>query len=435
VIYNQSNYFNVVVCVTVLIFAVLPVVGIAQTDENTVEKLEQKIDKQNERIEEINQQIEQYENELDDTKDQKNTLQNTLVSLNNSISQLELRVEKTTKQIATTENRISKLNQQIKNTQKDLDATRQSLKEAIRAIHQASSQSLVESLLGAQSLSAAWKAADQLTQVQVAIQSRIDKIENLKEKQETQKRQAQQRRDELKNLEQKLANQQASLQAQKQQKQQLLAQTKQEEREYQNLLEKKRQQKRQFEKLLQQFESQLESAVSDTEVPDSRSVTFQWPVSDVRITQQFGGTEFAERNPSAYGRAFHNGTDFGAQIGTPVKPTKAGTVRAAGNTDTVPGCYSYGKWVLVDHDSVSTLYAHLSSIAVSGGESVDTDTIIGRVGNTGYSTGPHLHLTTYIKDDVRINELGNVKDDTNCGQAAIPVAPQAGYLNPMKYLP
>jgi murein DD-endopeptidase MepM/ murein hydrolase activator NlpD len=419
----------------VVLVVAFPTVGLAQTNNESVDELEEKIDKQNQRIEEINQQIEQYENKLDDTKNQKNTLQNTLTSLNSSISQLKLRVEKTTKQIATTENRISKLNQQIKNTQKDLDTTRQSLKNAIKAIHQANSQSFVESLLGAQSLSAAWKAADQLAQVQVAIQSRIDTIQDLKRKQQAQKRQAQIRRNELRSLEQKLANQQASLRAQKQQKQQLLTQTKQQEREYQNLLAKKREQKRQFEKQLQQFESRLESAVADAEVPGSQVVSFQWPVPEVTITQQFGGTEFAERNPSAYGRAFHNGTDFGASIGTPVTPTKAGTVRSTGNTDTVPGCYSYGKWVLVDHQRLSTLYAHLSSIAVSGGESVDTDSIIGRVGNTGYSTGPHLHLTTYIKDDVRINELESVKDDTNCGQAAIPVAPQAGYLNPMKYLP
>jgi len=344
-------------------------------------------------------------------------------------------VEKTTREITATESRISKLNQQIQATQQDLDSSKGYLAEAIKAMHRANSQSLVESLLGAKSLSAAWKAADQLVQVQTAIQDRIKTIQNLKKKQQKQKQQTEKRRQELEELEQKLDSQQESLQAQKQQKQQLLQQTKRQEQEYQNLLQKKRQQRREFERRLQQFEGRLESAITDQQVPDSQAVSFRWPVSDIRITQEFGGSDFAKRNPQAYGRPFHNGTDFGADIGTPVQPTKSGTVRATGNTDRIPGCFSYGKWVLVDHQDVSTLYAHLSTISVSEGDKVTTDTIIGRVGNTGYSTGPHLHLTTYIKDDVRIERLGAIKEKTNCDQAEIPVAPQGGYLNPMKYLP
>jgi len=433
-----TNSTVAVLFLAMLTLTGLPTVVIAQnstSDSTKAEQLERQIENQNERIEQIEEEIDEYENELADTREQKDTLQNTLASLNNSINQLQLRVEKTTRQIDATEKRISRLDQRLESNKKNLSAIKQSLAKSLQLMYRADSRSVITSLLANDTLSEAWKTSDQLSQIQAGIQSRMEKIRQLKQMQENQREQAKKRLEELANLESKLARQQESLRAQRQRKQQLLVETNQQEKEYQNLLAEKQRQKEEFEKQLQSYESQLESTVSDDEVPAKDTGYFQWPVPDVTITQQFGGTDFAKRNPSAYGRPFHNGTDFGAAVGTPIQPTKQGTVRDFGNTDTISGCYSYGKWILVDHDNLSTLYAHLSSTNVSKGQSVSTDTIIGRVGNTGYSTGPHLHLTTYIKNDVSITKLGEVKQQTNCGQAAIPVAPQAGYLNPMKYLP
>ena len=81
-----------------------------------------------------------------------------------------------------------------------------------------------------------------------------------------------------------------------------------------------------------------------------------------------------------------------------------------GNTDEPRGCYSYGKWILIKHENgLSTLYAHLSLIKVNAGETVNTGDIIGYSGNTGYSTGPHLHLTVYATQGVKIVRLGDIK--------------------------
>lgn len=102
-------------------------------------------------------------------------------------------------------------------------------------------------------------------------------------------------------------------------------------------------------------------------------------------------------------------------------------------------CSSYGKWILVRHaNGLSTLYAHLSNIGVSKGEAVTTGEFLGSSGNTGYSTGPHLHFTAYVADEVRIVSLGEVarekRGSTNCPAAYIPVAPTEAYLNPLNYL-
>lgn len=114
----------------------------------------------------------------------------------------------------------------------------------------------------------------------------------------------------------------------------------------------------------------------------------------------------------------------------------AGNVRATGNTDAYKGCYSYGKWILIEHvNGLTTLYAHLSEISVNAGEAVATGEVIGYSGNTGYSTGPHLHFTTYASDAVQVVKLGEVKKQTNCAQASVPVSSWSGYLNPLDYLP
>jgi murein DD-endopeptidase MepM/ murein hydrolase activator NlpD len=155
------------------------------------------------------------------------------------------------------------------------------------------------------------------------------------------------------------------------------------------------------------------------------------------ITQYFGGTEFAKRNASVYGgRAYHPGVDFGTPRGTPIYAPLAGTVRATGNTDAVPGCYSWGKWTLIDHaNGLSTLYAHQDTISVTPGQRVATSEIIGYSGNTGYSTGPHLHFTVYAKDGVSVRAFNEIKTSTSCGSATTPVAATDAYLDPMNYLP
>jgi biotin carboxyl carrier protein len=84
----------------------------------------------------------------------------------------------------------------------------------------------------------------------------------------------------------------------------------------------------------------------------------------------------------------HSGLDITAPSGTPVGAATAGTVVAVnGNAGA-----SYGNYVAIDHGGVFTLYAHLSSTAVSVGQSVTAGQTIGAVGSTGNSTGPHLHF-------------------------------------------
>ena len=101
------------------------------------------------------------------------------------------------------------------------------------------------------------------------------------------------------------------------------------------------------------------------------------------ITSRFGW----RTHPLTGNRRFHSGLDIGAPSGSPVVATGAGTVISAGWNG------GYGKAVIIQHsDTQQTLYGHLSEVSVQPGQTIAQGTVIGLVGSTGNSTGPHLHF-------------------------------------------
>ena len=129
---------------------------------------------------------------------------------------------------------------------------------------------------------------------------------------------------------------------------------------------------------------------------------FTWPTTSSYITAGFG-TYYP------YGYAInHTGTDIGVSIGSNVYSAASGTVVVAKTITTDPNgakYQGYGNYIIVDHGTGSdgknmkTLYGHLSSVNVSVGQNVAQGQVIGYSGNTGNSTGPHLHF------EVRVNNV------------------------------
>ena len=111
------------------------------------------------------------------------------------------------------------------------------------------------------------------------------------------------------------------------------------------------------------------------------------PLAGGRLTSGFG----MRYHPTLGGNRFHGGIDIAAPAGTPVTATSAGRVSIAGWSG------GYGILVSIAHGgSVETRYAHLSAVAVRPGDSVSQGQVIGYIGSTGRSTGPHLHYETRL---------------------------------------
>jgi murein DD-endopeptidase MepM/ murein hydrolase activator NlpD len=112
------------------------------------------------------------------------------------------------------------------------------------------------------------------------------------------------------------------------------------------------------------------------------------PVVKARMTSSFG----YRASPFGYGSDMHSGMDMAAPIGTPVYAPAAGVVLTAdwsGN--------GYGLMITIDHGfGLTTRYAHLSEVLVEAGQKVERGAHIAKIGNTGRSTGPHLHFETVL---------------------------------------
>ena len=118
------------------------------------------------------------------------------------------------------------------------------------------------------------------------------------------------------------------------------------------------------------------------------SVPVRMPVTgEIDLTSPFG----VRMDPFLHIAAMHTGIDFRGDVGDPIRATAAGTVTAAGWSG------GYGKLVEIDHgNGLATRYGHLSQIDVDVGDKVRIGQIIGRLGSTGRSTGPHLHYETRL---------------------------------------
>jgi murein DD-endopeptidase MepM/ murein hydrolase activator NlpD len=120
----------------------------------------------------------------------------------------------------------------------------------------------------------------------------------------------------------------------------------------------------------------------------------KWPVSGP-ITSPFGW----RIHPIYHYRSFHTGIDIGVPVGTRVKAARRGTVVYTGYKG------AYGLVVIIDHGgALATMYAHLSRVFVRPGQYVGTLAVIAASGNTGWSTGPHLHFEVR-SDGVPVNPI------------------------------
>lgn len=107
------------------------------------------------------------------------------------------------------------------------------------------------------------------------------------------------------------------------------------------------------------------------------------PLTEYSLSSPFG----MRTHPVSGKPKFHTGVDLLPASGDEVRPAKAGKVVMAHEYQ------DYGNTVIIRHDrGIETLYGHLASISVKEGQDVDHDTVIGVVGNTGSSTGKHLHF-------------------------------------------
>jgi len=136
--------------------------------------------------------------------------------------------------------------------------------------------------------------------------------------------------------------------------------------------------------------------MNDLDLRMSLGELFIYPVSGKHLTSNFG----MRKDPFSGELTFHTGIDLRANTGATVMASMEGTVSVISEN------WLYGKHIILSHpNGYKTMYAHLNAVTVKQGDKVAQGRKIGEAGNTGYSTGAHLHFTIFDKNGKLINPL------------------------------
>jgi murein DD-endopeptidase MepM/ murein hydrolase activator NlpD len=404
------------------VLIILLMVPIAFSSAQTALDIQNKINQKDTDIAQLEKEISTYQAELDSLGQQKS-------SLNSSLKALDLTKKKLNADIAVTQKKIDKTNLTIQSLSSDINIKEDSIKNnldsiklEIRNINEFERKSMVETILSDNDFTVIWNDIDNTITVRERIRADIVTLKQTKGALEDTRNETIDAKNELTKLQSQLSDQQKIVAQNTNEKNKLLNQTKNSETTYQKLLKEGIAKKDAFEKELYDYEMQLQYILDPSKLP-SKGV-LSWPLDYVYMTSPYGS-----RNGG-----FHYGVDFRARTPVPVYAMAPGVISGVGDTDTECPGVSFGRFILIKYDNgLASTYGHLSLIKVSAGQSVKRGELVGYTGNTGYSTGPHLHVAVYARDAVDIKTIPS----KSCSGKILtqPISPINGYLNPVYYLP
>lgn len=403
----------------------------------SVDELQANVNDLSAKIKALDAEIASYNAKILSTQGEAKTLKQALANLEAQRLGLTKQITSTMLKIQAAQKKIVLTQGEIVVTENTIDKNKDALVELLQEVYlkENAIPPFFATLTHSGSLSEALDSLKRDSDVSSSITGKVKDLREAKLNLQVTKSAYEENKKKLETLTARLADQKAVVEQTTLDKAKLLTQTKDKESQYQQLLVERKAKKDQLEAELLDVESKLKVFVDASKLPRTGKGVLKYPLASVKITQYFGNTPFSSANPQVYNGSGHNGVDFGTPIGTPILAAQSGIVLGTGNTDSQCSGVSYGKWILIKHSNgLTTLYAHLSRISVTAGQTVGAQEQIALSGNTGYSTGPHLHFTVYASDSVHISGATEYRSKI-CGTYMImPLAPKAGYLNPLSYL-
>lgn len=372
---------------------------------------------------------------LDQVSKEGQTLSTSVKTLDATKQKLANDLKLTQANITASNLTIQKLTSDIDKNESQIATSKEAISESVKKLNDYESHTTIFNLLAYNTLTEVWTDTANLMDTQDSLSQAIDTLNQNQKELQTNKTAKEAQKSNLISLSSQLSGQKTVVEETQSAKTKLLAETRNKEAAYQKLLADNIAQEKAFEAQLFQYESQLQAS-NPAETPTARHSELSWPLANITVTQQFGKTSSSGR---LYASGTHNGVDFRATVGTAVMAPRGGFVKAMGNTDDAKGCYSYGRWILIQHDDgLSSIYGHLSAAIVTTGQIITTGQVIGYSGGapgaygSGYSTGPHLHFGLFATAGVTVQRYSS---SINCKSVSIPIANPQDYLDPLAYMP
>ncbi len=339
--------------------------GVARADD--LENAQEELDR-------IQKLIEQKQAELDRVLSQEKSVTRDLNRIDRELESLRSDLRDLEGQLTVTEGNIAQAGLNIVDASARLDARNGLMMKRIRAMSEVGYVNYLEVILGSRSFSDFLGRFELLRQVLSSDVILFREVREEKRQLEVKKAYLEEQQAELTRLKNDTDARKAAVEEKQQTKKELLAELRDSKEAIKDALDE-----------LERTSQQLQDYILQIQIAAGRAgdkPAFKWPVSGP-ITSRFG----MRFHPILKTNRMHTGIDIAVARGTSIKASAAGYVILAGWAG------GYGKCVIIDHGGYwSSLYAHMDSIGVSLNGWVSQGAVIGTVGSTGYSTGPHLHF-------------------------------------------
>lgn len=374
-------------------FLLLAVHGQARADDcdpgnTTCQQLQQAKQAQasaGQRLQDIEHSLADAQQKADRTRAYVDELDGQIAHQQATIADTRAKVQETERQIRFTEAEIAR-------REAHLEVRQDLLAQRVRALDKQGSVDYLELVVTSRTFT---QLVDRVAIIQEIVRSDQRLVDTLRQERDTVRdldRQLQAQQVQQAALLKQQRDQEGQLEQTRSAQQDALAYYAQLEAQFEQQREELAAEKAQIDGLVTQLQAEYDSQARGLGGGSGR---FSWPERGP-ITQGFGCTDLLGEpyDPSCPTHHFHTGIDIGCNFGTPIAAADSGIVSYV-NYGWGGG---YGNFVLITHgNGYATLYAHLSSIAVSAGQGVRRGEVIGAEGSTGYSTGPHLHF------EIRLN--------------------------------
>lgn len=334
-------------------------------------------------ISELNEQKQQAENEKDKVTEQRESAEDELDNINAQIASIESELFTLQTQLDELNSSISQKEQEITEKQAELDHKEELLKTRMVAMYKGGGTTYLDVLLGSSNYIEMYTKYNAIQTIAEKDTELINEVSQQKTDIENQKQELENSKAEVENIKSQTDAKNAELKAAKVSKQNTVSQLSAEEQELQKKIDE-------FEAAIDRAQQEIANATNGTSGYEGSfsGGMFEWPISYSynRITSIFGN----RTAPTAGASTNHGAIDIGVSY-VPVYAPANGKVILA---QWVSG---YGNYIMIDHGGgYYTAFGHLSQFTVSVGTVVSTGQQIAVSGNTGISTGPHLHYEVYI---------------------------------------
>jgi murein DD-endopeptidase MepM/ murein hydrolase activator NlpD len=411
-----------------ILFFLIPIGSIFAA---TADDVQQQINTTNSQIQALDREIKQYQDQIAETGEQKLSLAGLIKELTISRNKLIAEQKQTQKKITATGYVITAINRDIQSEQSSLTKSKRSLAKMLSDLNQKDNTLFIEKLVSQGTIGDASKEYNSIIDINEQVRAHIKDVQTQVVQLAVSKNKKVTEQATLNTLKKSLSLKEKAVLVAKQEKDTLLSETKNKESNYKTLLADRQKKRDAFEKDLENYEAQLKFILNPNLLPPESGGILSWPLDNVFVTQLFGRTVSAKR---LYTSGSHSGVDFRASIGTSVKSMGTGVVVGVGDTDVYCRGASFGKWVFIKYNNgLSSTFGHLSYISAVVGQKVVAGDVVALSGNSGHSTGPHLHVTVYASQGADVKTVPSLSCS---GKTFImPIAPTNAYLDPMLYLP